>query len=281
MKIVNNIKSQTSKVILVNYSNKYYLKSQRRNTETGLSVGGFYKVISYSDKDIDKDFYIQNIDILKEKKGNGYWLWKPYFIKKTLEQMEDGELLYYCDSGSHFIGPINEIIDLIINQDIVPFELQQKEKLWTKKDAFVLMNCNDSFFYDTKQRLGSFSLWKKTDFTMKFVNEWLFYACDKRILTDIDNTLGLSNYGGFVDHRHDQSIFSLLTKKYNIDAYRDPSQFGNNFKELYPESKYPQILVSTRQKDISLLMKLKKKAKPYLSNSLLNLYRKLKGFNKV
>jgi hypothetical protein len=36
-------------------------------------------------------------------------------------------------------------------------------------------------------------------------------VCDS--VQDMDNTLGQPNYPEFYDHRHDQAIFSLLTKK--------------------------------------------------------------------
>lgn len=276
MKVVYNNKSQSIKVTLVNYSNKDYLKSQKKNNQTGLLVGDFERVISYTDQDIDINFYNQNIDILKEKRGNGYWIWKPYFIKKTLELMNDGELMFYCDSGSHFIGSVKEIVENIQNQDIVPFELQQNESYWTKRDTFVLMNCENDHFSKTKQRLASFILLKKSDFTMKFVEEWLNFSKDPRIVTDISNQCAFPNFAEFIDHRHDQSIFSILTKKYSLQAYRDPSQYGNGFRELYPASKYPQILLSTRQKDLSIFKKIKKKVRKYIPNTLLIFYRRFK-----
>jgi hypothetical protein len=40
--------------------------------------------------------------------------------------------------------------------------------------------------------------------------EWLAYASDPRLITDTDNTLGKQNLPRFREHRHDQSIRSLL-----------------------------------------------------------------------
>ena len=37
--------------------------------------------------------------ILANKRGYGYWLWKPYLIMKTLEQMNDNDILVYADCG--------------------------------------------------------------------------------------------------------------------------------------------------------------------------------------
>ncbi|WGK68771.1 hypothetical protein P0082_09820 [Candidatus Haliotispira prima] len=249
--IENNFKNIT----LINYSDKNYKKSQRLNSKTGLKYGGMSKVISYSPSDIEQDFYLSNKKILDNKRGNGYWLWKPYFIKKTLEQIDWNDYLFYCDSGSYFIDSVSHLKE--IDQDIVPFELIHIEKMYTKRDIFIIMDCDQPKYTDTSQRLASFILWKKTPFTMKFIDEWLFYSKDERLITDNDNIMRKSNYKIFKDHRHDQSIFSLLTKKHEIPAYRDPSQFGNDFKEIYATSHYPQIIELHRKKDSGIKQKLK------------------------
>ena len=127
------------------------------------------------------------------------------------------------------------------------------------------MNCDNSDYYDSKQRLGGYSLWKKTPFTMKFINEWLVLSTDERLITDIKNTLGENNLDGFIDHRHDQSIFSLLTKKYKLEAYRDPSQFGNNYKEVYINSNYPQLIIHNRKRNKTIKQKIKLQIKHWLT----------------
>lgn len=275
MKITVNKNKNNNGIVIINYSNKRYTGAQKINTESAIKKGGFKKVISYSFEDIDKIFFSANRNILNQVKGGGYWLWKPYFIKKTLEEIQYGEFLFYCDSGSQFINPIDKLIKSFDDSfDILPFELQHIEKHWTKRDCFQLLECDSSVITDSKQRLGGFSLWKKTDFSIKFVSEWLRYAQDERILTDMENQLGMPNYENYEAHRHDQSIFSLLTKKYKIPAYRDPSQSGNNFIILYPNSLYPQFLISTRQMNISVFKKIKKSIRPYLPKKILDLYLK-------
>ena len=102
-------------------------------------------------------------------------------------------------------------------------------------------------FYDTKQRLAGFQLIKKTQFSVTFYEEYLNYAQDERIITDDNNTLGYKNYDGFKENRHDQTIFSLLTKTYNLKAFRDPSQWSGRYK-LDDNKEYPQIIELTRNK---------------------------------
>lgn len=277
MKVTLNDNKKNNGIVLINYSNRRYKNAQRINTESAIQIGNFKKVISYGPEDIDESFYASNKKILRQEKGGGYWLWKPYFIKKALEEIKEGEKLFYCDSGSRFIDSVDGLIKSLSGPfDVIPFELQYVEKQWTKKDCFHVMNCDILKITDSKQRLASYSLWRKSVFAMKFVEEWLKYSQDERILTDIDNQFDSANYEGFIAHRHDQSIFSVLSKKYEIVAYRDPSQSGNNFVHLYPNSIYPQFLISTRQMDISVVKKIKKKIRPYLPNNFRSLYRKVK-----
>ena len=69
---------------------------------------------------------------------------------------------------------------------------------------------------------------------MAFVSQWLTYAQDSRAITDDDNVLGSSNYPDFRGHRHDQSILSLLAKKWGLTVYPDPSQWGRSHNRPYP-----------------------------------------------
>ena len=172
-------------------------------------MGGFDKVMEYSPEDLDEEFRRKNEQILKHKKGGGYWLWKPYIIEKTLATMEKEDFLFYADAGSLFTGPIEPFIELMRqrNQDVLPFQTKTVESHWTKRDAFILMDCHTAPYADTKQLMAGFSLWKRTAFSMKLANEWLSYAQDERIITDIPNQGGKDNYPGFQAHRHDQSIW--------------------------------------------------------------------------
>jgi len=77
-----------------------------------------------------------------------------------------------------------------------------------------------------------------------FFEECLRFAQDPRILTEAPNTCGLANYPDFFEHRFDQSILSLLARKYEIAVVPDISQWGNTFRP--PE--IPQIIEHTRWK---------------------------------
>ena len=150
---------------------------------------------------------------------------------------------------------------------------KQIQKDWTKRDAFLLMNCDSPKYTKSKQILGGFILMKNTDFVRSIINEWLKYAQDKRIITDQPNVLGKPNYPGFKENRHDQSIFSLLITKYNIPSYRDPSNWGIEH-EYDPKSNFPTIFYLTRNNNFTSLKEIIKSKEYNKFNSAFKKIRK-------
>jgi len=236
--------------LLVNFATHPFLKAQQFNRKTAIQVGNFNKVFCANPAQIDAEFKANNQTILKQVRGAGYWLWKPYFILQALKQLAHDDLLMYTDSASHFIHSAAPLLALPkrFGQDIIPFELELLESRWTKRDAFVYMDADQRGFEKSRQFLASFIVIRKSVFSIQFIEQYLHYCTNPNILTDLDNICKLPNYPDFASHRHDQSIFSLLCKKYGLQGFRDPSQWGNSRIAEYSNSDYPQILEHTRQK---------------------------------
>ena len=248
---------------MVNYADEKFKGAQKYNSKTALDVGAFDHVFEYGPELIDPVFASRHRRILSMPRGGGYWLWKPYFVRKCLDLIADGEILVYSDSGAHFRTSAKPLANLPIQfgQDVIPFELELNEGVWTKRDAFVLMECEGRGFEHSRQRLASFIVVRKSAFSIEFLDKYLDYCTDERILTDAENVCGLPNFDGFIEHRHDQSVFSLLTKKYGLKAFRDPSQWGNSRVAEYQNSSYGQIVWHTRSrnpKEAKLLYRVKR-----------------------
>jgi len=232
--------------ILINYAHGRFYESQKNNAKTGLEVGGFDEVRTYNFDDIDKSFMRKNWHILGHKTGAGYWMWKSYFILKTLNECSEGDVVCYSDSGASFIDSAKPLIDICQENDILPFYLIDPDKpsfessndprgkiLWereqTKRDVFYYMNCDDmddvrvQQVHEARPRCGSPQFYRKCDFTMQFVNEYMRYCEDYRLITDAPNTCGFDDYPENKVYRRDQSIFSVFTKMLGIKAYQDPA----------------------------------------------------------
>ena len=246
-------------IIAVNYADKKFQRSQKLNSKTAKRWGAD-KVIEYGPDDIDETFRRQNQEILDAPRGGGYYLWKPYFYRKAYDELGEDDYLVYIDSGAVYINKIQYLIECMEHEKVplMIFSLEQEriEKGNTKRDAFVLTGCDEAKYTDTPQSIGGYFVCKKAPEVQAYLDEVLQYAQDIRIISDKPNVMGLPNYEEFVDHRHDQSIISLISKKYGFIRFRDPSQFGltNHYEtEVEQRSTYPQIVDSHRLNAGSLL----------------------------
>jgi hypothetical protein len=231
----------------INYAHSRYFQAQKYCSDSAINAG-FDEVISYNIKDIDDSFFEKNKHILSQPRGVGYWIWKPYFIHKTLQKLNHGDLLVYSDSGSFYQNSVQPLIDKINldKQGILSFELKGLiEKDYTKKDAFVLMGLDEPKYTDSSQREATYIWLIKNDFTIKLIEEYLEYAQNSNIITDMPNITG-ENYSTFKDHRHDQSIWSLLCKKYDVEPHRLISQHGLHLINDFPNDTYGQITLHHR-----------------------------------
>lgn len=239
-------------IIAINYADDGFAKAQKFNLETAVKWGAD-RVIGYGPADIDDEFRRRNREILKEKKGNGLYLWKPYFLNKAYSLLGDGDYLIYTDAGSIYVNKIQYLIDAMEQEgvDLMVFSLEKDmlERKYNKRDAFILMGCDSPEYTDTPQTIGGYVLMKKSGFVEGFLKEDLEYAQDIRIIGEGENTQGMPDYPDFVAHRHDQAVWSLMVKKYGLKRFRDPSQFGmcNCYeREVEQRSSYPQIIDSHR-----------------------------------
>ncbi len=174
---------------------------------------GFDAVINYKKRHIDRAFYEQHKKILDQKRGSGYWLWKPYFILKTLTKIEEGDFLFYMDSGVIFLGKPETYIKKLnsAKKDILLFD-NCPNRFYVKKDVYVIMNMDEKYRDETHIDAGLGIIIRNTKESRKFISEWLTYCTDERLITDIPSIHG--EFPDFKDHRHDQAILSMLYHKH-------------------------------------------------------------------
>ena len=211
-----------SRLVLLSYANAPFRDAQRRLCESARAVGGFDDIRPAGPADLDRAFSRRHRSVLRHFRGGGYWIWKPHLILQELVGLRDGDFLLYCDSGARLATPVSPLVEAAVKtgQWLTPFlvSLRHIERHWTKRDAFLLLGCDSPRYAETAQRMGGFSLWRRCEESISFCREWLRWAGHPLALTDLGNRLGKPNYEGFVEHRHDQSLFSLLTKRHGLAA---------------------------------------------------------------
>ena len=274
------------KKYLISYASPEFYESQKCLNDSAVKFG-IDEVSSFNNNWLKKtEFYKNNKHILSLRRGSGYWLWKPFIILNFINQIEDGDLLIYADSGIEVISELSPLIELCIKQNgILLFKVHggHLNRKWTKRDCFVLMNCDSEHYWNSEQINASFQIYIKNEASIKFLQDYLYYCQQINILTDIPNITRLENHPEFVDHRHDQSVLSLLALKSKIDTFRDPCQWGNHLKMKdfqtpnewlsmpYSDSPclnspYPTILNHHRERKITLLGRIKNKIDKMTTN---------------
>lgn len=255
--------------IFVTYSTPYYFKARNFAGKMAKWFGGFDKVVLYSPDDIDAEFKHVHDDIFSIKKGAGLWLWKPYSIYKALiEEANEGDYVFYCDAASFFIRNSDNLIKTMTNDDIWVSDNNFVEEKYTKEDAFQLLNCSDEYFRKTNQIQAQIIGIRKSPRSMAFVEEWLKLSSDFDVIGPENTKLGSSNCEGFIGHRYDQSILSLLSKKYKVIPHFSPiASSPTKYKPFYRNGQpiinreYPCCIVlqhsATIDKKKSIILALK------------------------
>tara|TARA_B110000967_G_scaffold203765_1_gene245006 strand:- start:6919 stop:11559 length:4641 start_codon:yes stop_codon:yes gene_type:complete len=171
--------------------------------------------------------------------GYGYWLWKPYIVKKQLEKMKDNEILCYIDAGCVLnnsptaINRFKQYINLVKNNEygLLSFELPGKECEWTKMDTIHYLNANN--IMNTNQLVGGIFIIRKTERNINMVNKWYETCCNYQLIDETPSTI--TNDSSFKEHRHDQSVWSIIRKQEGSSIIKDETFFKNPNDEIdYP-----------------------------------------------
>ena len=239
-------------LVVINFADEKFRPWQQLQTQTAYHFGAD-KVWEYSPASIDREFYEKNKFILDQPRGAGYWLWKPYIILDALNKVDDGDVVFYLDSGAFFINKISYLTDAMDAEkvNIMLFGGDRGDYLtryWTKRDAFILMDCDEEKYINSKRGVGGgFVLLRKCGESFELMHDWLKYMQDPRIVTDMPNQLGKENYEGFRENRHDQMVLSLLALKKGIKTFfhvpmQDDFPFETFSPEILNRSPYPPII---------------------------------------
>ena len=256
-----------SKKILIAYANEPMKYSLKFIKFQALMCGVFDKVVLYSEKDLPDE--VLSSPLFKKNRGGGYWLWKPYIIKHTLQLCSEDDIVCYIDSGCIIRGGkewkdyfriVNTTNALCFQyNDIVP-EIEEYfhcvkmgNKYWTKRiclDYFEkLYSMHD--FWEIPQIWAGFIIVKGKH--NKLIDDWYNIMLYHPEL--VDDTLSNNEYEFFSGfHRHDQSILSILAWNYLRNNYLiiKPEQFH----QPKPQTVYgARLRLFTRSQFIKAILK--------------------------
>jgi hypothetical protein len=216
---------------LLSFATSHYQNAQEHLHNTG--APWFDSHLPLTDEDLDADFLARNAELMKYRRGYGFWCWKPYLIRKAVENLQEGEVLMYCDSQLAFVANPAPLFELCKREGGILLFHQLRERQynrkWTRRECFRRMDCDEPKYWDAPQVNAAMQFYMDTPRTMEFLQEWERWNSDWMVVGDGPG--GEVEDPTFRDHRHDQSILSIMAVKWGLTLYPDPSQFGVGYKQ--------------------------------------------------
>lgn len=163
--------------------------------------------------------------IINNKRGFGYWLWKPFLILYTMKKMKEGDILLFLDAGCEIDTRKSHLLqyyfDALINSENphqkIMCTFTCKEKEWNKMDLIAYLNMHNEIHHlESAQHASGVIMLQVTNYTLTFVQQWYQICCKNNYHYITDAPSKIKNYPSFKEHRHDQSVLSLLSKKMDI-----------------------------------------------------------------
>jgi len=226
----------------ITYGDKKYQKSKKIIYNEAKNTDWFNTVTMYGPEDLDEKFQHKFKNILSKSRIAGYGIWRPYIIKKKLDEINDNDILVYLDAGCTINKYGNsrffKYIELLKKSDksIISFQMPHIEKIWTTKEIFNYFDIDlNSKIANTGQILDGILIMKKNKNLIKMNDIWFKVVYDNPLLfTDYYNK---KQADFFKDNRHEQSIFSLIRKIHGSIILGDETwfvPFGNKESLKYP-----------------------------------------------
>ena len=259
------------KIYFITYGTSNFKIAKKHLTMLAEKFEIFDEIYNLGPNNLSNDFKKDFKSTLAFKKGGGYWIWKHEIINQTLNQVKKGDLVVYCDAGSslNFNAKkrLTEYIEMLNDSTFshFRFESEQKhiEKFWTTKELFNYFNISlNSEISNSVQFEAGHMIFKNNNETKKY-----FETYKKTLLDDINLITDIYNENPqidqFIENRHDQSIFSLLSKIYGCVNIKNETQFKNNPEQQYD---YPFLSVRTYGHKYKDKLKMYLRPKKYFSN---------------
>jgi hypothetical protein len=236
-------------VYLISYADgpAVHLKNQNALATSAINKGIDF-ILNYKRIHLNPMFVKKNAAILNIKKGAGLWLWKPWIILNTLETIPENAIVIYLDTGVTLRKPINKLVGLAKQNEIILFEYDPKKYFGkpiniSKREIFLELDCDIEKCHYGKHVWAGALIVKNTKTSRDFIKQWLYYCSNDKLVTD---TLHISQHPEFMKQYHDEAILNTL---YNKDP---KGKYLLQSKLLFDE--YATWHHRCRAEDYSLLM---------------------------
>ena len=203
---------------------------QRLRREAG-ELGCFASIAMLSSKDLGQDYWSACGDFVRThpRRGYGFWSWKPYLIQRHLAKLPEGDVLLYVDAGYSLNVEGRERFGAYLERVVrhpsgwFVFETGHAIGPYTKRTLLRAHGSDDKAFRDLPMLQAGCQFIVARPENVSLAKQW-FEAMQERAL--IDDSAAADEVIGFIAHRHDQSVFSILAHRRGVDHAEDETDWG-------------------------------------------------------
>jgi hypothetical protein len=213
---------------LTYFGDNTYSFGKQRIRRQAENLGVFKSILEYGEDDLNTEHsvfwneckgYMMCERPGGERKYYGYYACKPYFILEALKTIPEDDVLLYVDSGCELnkngISRLEQYYNECMNSNGVFFSLNLSEIQWTKMDTYRRLMLEDDNHLITRQIISGIFLLKNNQNVREIVEKCLTVCLEDQGHYLNDEPSILENDKTFRENRHDQSIFSLLIKRFS------------------------------------------------------------------
>jgi hypothetical protein len=267
--------------VFLTFANLALIRSLKRLSKQAQALNYYDKIYTYSELDLSDEFREKyGCRLVDGSRGYGYWCWKSQIICQVLEGLSEGDVVQYTDAGCHLNAKGIERLDDYFSlaekslTGILAFQLKDpdymlpkpvngaldlREFKWVKGDLLDYFEVRNRLDITQTQTIGAGVIFiRKCAQSVALIKQWRSVV--EANFSYIDDSPSVSpNLPGFIEHRHDQAIFSLLCKLNGVDTvsayeYWYPSAKGSGadwgILERFP-------IHAKRDKDFGMVLNLK------------------------
>jgi len=220
-----------------------FVRPHFRFVDNAKSFGEFSSINLFSERniyDISEEIKTYK-NFLSSTRGYGYWMWKYFLLSEIMKNIPEDDLVCYADIGCTFNkqGLINFEGYKTITSDrgSLCFDLGHLERAYTKMDTYLRVFPDKMEHLNTGQRCATTFFLKNNQANRNIVEEIKEICVENNHHYITDAPSSKSNHPEFREHRHDQSVFSLISKKYEFYCIPDQTYWApdwNNTGRIYP-----------------------------------------------
>lgn len=218
-------KAKGDGITVVTFATPDYENAAALLRHSAIHAGGAARVVVHTPATIAR-FFQENPALDTKARGYAFWSWKPYVILETLRECK-GRVLY-LDAAVIVKKPLEGLFDA--GRPMSFFQLGEAvakkytNRRWTKKECLEALGVteDDDAIKDAYQANAAIQAYEHCPDALKFLETYLEACRNPAVVSDAASS---AQDPEFQDHRHDQSVLSVLLARIKYPMRPDITQF--------------------------------------------------------